>query len=273
MPELPEVETTLRGLKPHIKGQKIVDVDIRNPRLRWRIADDFATHLTSSTVESLERRAKFIIIYLGQGYWVIHLGMSGSLSFHDSSAAYLKHDHVIIHFQQGYQLRYNDPRRFGSMVFVKDLSTLPSWQKLGPEPLSDEFDPMYLIKRCKKTSKPIKSMIMDQHVVVGVGNIYATEALFLSNIHPARSANTITHQECIQLVKNIQQCLHQAINMGGTTLKDFVNPDSRSGYFQQTLQVYGREGKSCYVCGSMIHSVRLNQRSSPFCENCQPIND
>lgn len=270
MPELPEVETTLQGLKPHILNQKIIKVEVRNPNLRWAIADDFASCLSGALVESMHRRAKYLVVKLNTGYWVTHLGMSGSLSFHDSGSSYLKHDHIIIDFQNSKQLRYNDPRRFGSMMFVEELKSLRYLQQLGPEPLLDSFNATYLLECTQRSSRPIKSLIMDQKVVVGVGNIYAAEALFLSKIHPARPAKALTYDHCQILIKNIQNCLRRSIALGGTTLKDFVNPDNRSGYFQQTLAVYGKEGGACPICRGIIKSIRLNQRASAFCEHCQP---
>ena len=271
MPELPEVETTLNGLSPYLLNNTITNIVVRNEKLRKPITPYFVNQLKKSRIISLERKAKYIITKIDSGYWISHLGMSGSLSFHQANTPYLKHDHLIIDFDKGPQLRYNDPRRFGFHEYTPCLSDLKYLNHLGLEPLDDAFNPNDFYRLTSQSNRPIKSFIMDQKIVVGVGNIYATEALFLSQINPETPARNISKAQLKTLIDHIKECLETAIKLGGTTLRDFVNPDKKSGYFQQTLKVYGKLNQPCPICKTTIQSVKINQRASAFCPLCQPL--
>lgn len=268
MPELPEVETTRRGISPYVENKKIRAVAIRERRLRWPVSDEL-TSLSMALVHKLERRAKYLILHLPKGYIIIHLGMSGSLRVVDSDAPIGKHDHIDLQMSDGKVIRYNDPRRFGSVLWVEEWENHSLFSRLGPEPLEATFNSEYLYQQAKGKKTNIKQFIMDNKNVVGVGNIYANEALFLSGIHPKRPASNISKTRMEQLVSHIKETLATAITQGGTTLKDFVGGDGKPGYFQQQLKVYGRKGQPCMRCKTTLKEVRLGQRSTVYCPKCQ----
>lgn len=273
MPELPEVETTCQGISPHLSGQTLCSVDVRNGSLRWPVSDEIY-HLENLPLQSegcVTRRAKYIIIELPQfQHIIIHLGMSGSLRIASPSEEMKKHDHVIFHLSSELQMRYHDPRRFGCVLWTdQDISLHPLFTKLGPEPLSDAFSTDYLVERSKCRKKAIKQHIMDNQIVVGAGNIYACEALFMAGIHPKREAGRISKLRLSKLRNSIREVLQRSIDQGGTTLKDFIHSDGQPGYFKQQLSVYDREGKSCRKCDTLIKRIILGQRSTFYCPKCQ----
>lgn len=270
MPELPEVETTKSGISPFIIDQKIKNVIIRNAHLRWPIPSFLPDHLHDLTVRNVSRRAKYILITFETGHLICHLGMSGHLKIIQAPTPILKHDHVDFIFHHGVTLRYNDPRRFGSILWTSEpISEHFLIKNLGPEPLSTDFNATHLQKNCQKKQIPIKSLIMNQKIVVGVGNIYASEALYLASIHPLKSASDVTYHEAAVLVVAIQKVLQQAIAKGGTTISDYINSDGKPGYFNQSLQVYQREHLPCFHCGNPIVKTIVNQRGTFFCPICQ----
>jgi formamidopyrimidine-DNA glycosylase len=271
MPELPEVETTRRGIEPHILNQKISQVIIRAPKLRWPIPKSIAKELPGQKVISIERRAKYLLIKFKTGTLIMHLGMSGRLQTLTAQTTPQKHDHVDILFSNGNCLRYTDPRRFGSILWTTDAPLQHELlAELGPEPFDAAFTGKYLLEKAHKKSIAVKKFIMDAKIVVGVGNIYASEALFAAALHPTRSVKTITLAEWLTLVQHIQRILKQAIKKGGTTLKDFLDTSGKPGYFSQKLQAYGRDGESCVRCDSgVIESLVIGQRNTFFCSNCQ----
>jgi formamidopyrimidine-DNA glycosylase len=269
VPELPEVETTRLGIAPFLCGQRIGAVTVREPRLRWPIPQDFVSQVQGQVITTLERRGKYLLLNTARGTILIHLGMSGSLRLAAVDAAIDKHDHIDLQFD-GLTLRFRDPRRFGCMLWVTgNAHAHPLLAKLGPEPLSDDFDGTYLYRRARKRSLAVKSYIMDAAVVVGVGNIYANEALFMARIHPLRAASRLSREQCQRLSAAIKEVLTCAIHVGGTTLRDFVNGQGQPGYFRQRLQIYGRTGKPCMRCGRLVREVRVGQRSSCYCDHCQ----
>ena len=269
MPELPEVETTRRGVEPFSSRQRIAELRVREPRLRWPVPQDLPEVLRGLEVQSVERRAKYLLFRTGEGTLLVHLGMSGSLRVMDPSEPPLKHDHIDLVFESGRCLRFNDPRRFGCFLWVAPGEPHPLLSKLGPEPLTEDFNGDYLYRLSRGRKAPVKHFIMDGHVVVGVGNIYANEALFLSKILPRRAAGRISRARYEQLALNIKQVLTSAITQGGTTLRDFVGGDGKPGYFAQQLFVYGRGGEPCKVCGTPLRERRLSQRSTVYCVACQ----
>ncbi|MEW6765774.1 MAG: bifunctional DNA-formamidopyrimidine glycosylase/DNA-(apurinic or apyrimidinic site) lyase [Pseudomonadota bacterium] len=270
MPELPEVETTRRGIEPHLLDRSLSDVLIRERRLRWPIPEGLESILRGQRVHSIERRAKYLLIQLDQGTLIAHLGMSGSLRLVEPGTPLKKHDHVELRLDNGLALRLHDPRRFGALLWTTEApETHVLLAKLGPEPLEEGFDGAYLYEALHQRKQAIKSAIMDNHVVVGVGNIYANEALFLSGIDPRRACNRISRQRIMTLADNIRTVLAAAVEQGGTTLRDFVNPEGQPGYFQQTLNVYGRAGEPCHQCQQPISQVVIGQRASFFCSHCQ----
>ena len=270
MPELPEVETTLRGIEPHLKNNTIDEIVVRNSSLRWPVPVKDVKALHGSTIESLSRRAKYVLINTRKGSLILHLGMSGSVRIVGPSVTPEKHDHIEIKLGSGKLMRFNDPRRFGCLLFT---SSDPLQHKLikhlGPEPLSNEFNVDYLYRQSRKRSASVKNFIMDGKVVVGVGNIYASESLFLSGIRPGIAANKISRNRYAKLVQGIKQVLEKAIESGGTSLRDFTQSDGKPGYFGQELQVYGREFEPCTVCGETIRQKVIGQRSSFYCPKCQ----
>jgi formamidopyrimidine-DNA glycosylase len=270
MPELPEVETICRGIAPYVIGQTIKQVLVRQPRLRWMVSDTLAEDLTGLTIVSVTRRAKYLLLATDQGTLLIHLGMSGRLRIMTSEQEVGKHDHVDIVFSNDTVLRYNDPRRFGAVLWTREAASEHKLLKeLGVEPLDDACNGELLFQLSRKRKVPIKSFIMDSHIVVGVGNIYANEALFMAGLLPTRHAGTIALDDYQRLVDCIRVVLRHAIEQGGTTLKDFVNESGQAGYFQQQLRVYGRAGLPCVSCEQPLQEIRLANRSTVFCCACQ----
>lgn len=270
MPELPEVETTKRGISPHIKNKTIANVVIRQAQLRWPVSAELTTVLPQQKIVDVKRRAKYLLLETQRGTVIIHLGMSGSLRIINNSEPVKKHDHIDIIFTDGTCLRYHDPRRFGAMLWTNvPIEEHKLIVKLGPEPLTDAFQLDDFYAKAKKRTLPIKSFIMDGHMVVGVGNIYASESLFLSGIHPSRACSNVSKARLNTLIQSIKTILHSSIEQGGSTLKDFVNSDGKPGYFQQTLNVYGRKGDPCTQCSSLIKQVTIGQRSTFYCPSCQ----
>ena len=269
MPELPEVETTLRGIEPYLLNQQVARVIVRDSRLRWPVPRE-VRNAEGQQFVSLQRRGKYLLLALEQGGLIIHLGMSGSLRVLQHPTDPQKHDHVDVELGNGACLRFNDPRRFGAFLWVDgDLQSHELLRDLGPEPLSDAFTADYLYQGSRKRSVAIKSFIMNGHVVVGVGNIYASEALFMAGIHPQRAAGRVSKQRYEGLVAAIRDVLSRAIRRGGTTLRDFVNSDGAPGYFARELLVYDRAGSDCFQCGSAIRQKVIGQRSSYYCPACQ----
>ncbi len=262
MPELPEVETTRRGIAPHLIGQRVQRVVVRNARLRWPIPEDLDVRLSGQQIVSVERRAKYLLIGAEVGTLISHLGMSGSLRMVAAGTPVAKHDHVDIELESG-----TDPRRFGAMLWSTESPLQHKLlQKLGPEPLLDDFSINHLYECSRGRSMPIKPFIMDNAVVVGVGNIYASEALFAAGIDPRREAGSVSKARYAKLTAEIKRILAAAIEQGGTTLRDFVGGDGKPGYFQQN---YGRTGQPCLSCGSELRDVKLGQRASVYCAKCQ----
>ena len=274
MPELPEVETTLRGISPHIQGKTVADVVLRQTKLRWQVNPQLAELLAGQEVLICRRRAKYLIISFATGILLIHLGMSGSLRIFTDGDARIdhpdKHDHVDIMFADGTVLRYHDPRKFGAILWYEGIAEHhPLLEKLGPEPLSDDFSADYLYQKLKTQKRAVKLALMDNAVVVGVGNIYANESLFKAGISPHRPADKIKKKECVVLVETVKAVLQRAIETGGSTLRDFVNSDGKSGYFQQEYTVYGRHNEPCVRCGGLVQKEVLGQRGTFYCPNCQ----
>lgn len=269
MPELPEVEVCRLGISPHITNKKVIDVAVRVAQLRWPIPEEVKL-LIGYKVERVERRAKYLLIRFSSGTLVLHLGMSGTIRIIDSSTPIAKHDHFDLSFEDKKTLRLNDPRRFGAVLwFDKHIDERGLLAKLGPEPLSDEFEVGYLFTKADKRKVPIKSFLMNNNVVVGVGNIYANEALFLAGILPNTLAGSISEVRFDKLTIIIKKVLSDAIKQGGTTLKDFTQADGRPGYFAQSLFVYGRAGEKCLNCQTILEEIRQSNRSSVFCPSCQ----
>lgn len=269
MPELPEVETSRRGIEPHIVGTRVTRVTIRNRSLRWPISRAVDRNLLEATITSVDRRAKYLLINAGTGSAILHLGMSGSVFIVDNDTPAGIHDHVDIDFDSGKTLRFRDPRRFGSLHWSKAPLQHKLLKSLGPEPLSTEFDGDYLWARSRGRRVSVKQFIMNAHIVVGVGNIYASEALFLAGISPRRAAGRIALHRYELLAKSIKQVLANAIKAGGTTLRDFYGGDGEAGYFQQQLEAYGRAGEPCRLCDTPISAIVQGQRSTYFCKYCQ----
>jgi formamidopyrimidine-DNA glycosylase len=270
MPELPEVETTRRGLAPHVIGQTVQQVLIRQVRLRWPVPEELPADLPGHTVHSLERRGKYLLFGFGHGCLLVHLGMSGSLRLVQADEPVKKHDHIDLCLANGAVLRYHDPRRFGAWLWTREPPEQhPLLAELGPEPLGEAFDGDGLHRLAQGRSMAVKPFIMDSRIVVGVGNIYASEALFRAGIRPARAAGDISLARYRRLAQAIREVLGAAIAQGGTTLRDFVNGHGQPGYFQQTLNVYGRDGLPCPACGATVQCLRLGQRSTYFCPTCQ----
>ena len=273
MPELPEVETTKKGIQPYLANTTITGVIIRQFSLRWPIANDLADVLTNQIINRVSRRAKYLLIEFDKGTLMIHLGMSGSLRILDKLGQGIlgKHDHIDIELSNGYILRYNDPRRFGSVLWTSDpISQHKLIAHLGPEPLLKEFNAEYLQQQAQSKRCNIKTFIMNGKVVVGVGNIYANESLFLANIHPRISAQSMSISQSVKLTEQIKSVLSRAIKSGGTTLKDFTNSDGKPGYFAQHLNIYGRKGEDCFICKSRIQHYKESQRATYYCPLCQP---
>ncbi|UTW44425.1 bifunctional DNA-formamidopyrimidine glycosylase/DNA-(apurinic or apyrimidinic site) lyase [bacterium SCSIO 12696] len=270
MPELPEVETTLRGISPYTTHKRVQAVAVRHRQLRWPVPDDLEQQLLGHKVQSLWRRGKYLLWQVGNGHLLMHLGMSGSLRVVPVDQPVGKHDHLDIEMNNGRAIRFTDPRRFGAVLWVDGEPLQHSLLKaLGPEPLSDDFDGDYLYSCSRRRKVPVKSFVMNSNVVVGVGNIYANEALFAAGIHPLREAGRISRARYRVLAGTIKTVLARAIEQGGTTLKDFVGGDGKPGYFAQQLSVYGRGGEPCLQCGAALKEVRLAQRTTVYCGYCQ----
>ncbi len=270
MPELPEVETTRRGIEPHLRGKLIKDIKIRQAQLRWPVPAKLRKLLPGEKVIDVQRRGKYLLLRINKGTVLIHLGMSGSLRVINQPHPPGKHDHVDLLLNDNKLLRYTDPRRFGSWLWHEgEPEKHPLLEKLGPEPLSDSFDGDYLWQTSRNRAAPIKSFVMDSHVVVGVGNIYANEALFMAGISPKRKAKNISRQRYLELAGCIKKILSRAITVGGTTLRDFTNTEGEPGYFKQSLMVYGRGGMQCIKCKNLLKEIRLGQRSTVYCTQCQ----
>lgn len=271
MPELPEVETTCRGISPHITGKKIAKVIIRQKQLRWPIPDNLGETLRGLVVKQVIRRGKYLLLETNKTHTVIlHLGMSGNLRVVNSQLEPGKHDHVDFVFTDGIILRFNDTRKFGAILCTeKPIAEHKLISSLGPEPLSDQLTGAYLYQLSKNKKMTVKAFIMDGHNVVGVGNIYASESLFMAGILPTRQAGKISLKRYKKLVDSIKIILQKAIEQGGTTLRDFVNEQGKPGYFQQSLSVYGRFGQDCIICSLPIKQIKIAQRASYFCQNCQ----
>ena len=268
MPELPEVETTRRGVEPHVLGRQILSLTVRQANLRWPVAPELPALLAGQQILRARRRAKYLLLDAERHTLMIHLGMSGSLRIMPVTSPPLFHDHVDIVLDDGNCLRYNDPRRFGSMHLLTS-DDHPLLNHLGPEPLSSDFDGAWLYDRARGRRAPVKQFLMDGQIVVGVGNIYASESLFMAKINPLRPASSLKLDECKALVKSIKVILRNAINAGGTTLKDFYSADGNAGYFKIKLKVYDRENKKCKRCDAFINKIIQNQRATYFCNKCQ----
>jgi len=270
VPELPEVETTKRGIAPALIGARVLEAVVRDRRLRWPIEANFESAIHSQTVRSVERRAKYILIGFDDGSLILHLGMSGSLRLVRPGTPPRTHDHWDLELDSGWVLRFHDPRRFGSLHWTQgDPSQHPLLLKLAPEPLSAAFDAAYLYRATRKRAVAIKQLLMNSSIVVGVGNIYASEALFHARVAPRRRARRITKAEAARLAAAVKQVLSEAINIGGTTLRDYVDPAGTPGYFRQKLFVYERAGSACRICKSPVKHFTQGQRSTYWCSTCQ----
>ena len=269
MPELPEVETTRRGIEPHIVGKALKTVIVRQANLRWPVSPELSQVMTGNRVHEIRRRAKYLLFGTNSGRMMVHLGMSGSLRITNGSSALKKHDHIDIIFDDGTVLRYHDPRRFGSVFWIPEGDSHDLINSLGPEPLSDEFDGRYLYELSRGRKVSIKLFIMNSKVVVGVGNIYANESLHRAGIRPDRFAGRVSRDSYARLSQEIKEVLVSAISSGGTTLKDFVREDGSPGYFKQSLLVYGRGNEPCLNCRSGLKEVRIGNRTTVFCAKCQ----
>jgi formamidopyrimidine-DNA glycosylase len=270
MPELPEVETTRRGIEPHLLGRRVVEVVVRDGRLRWPVPEALALELRGRRIDAVQRRAKYLLLRAGDGTAILHLGMSGSLRILPAEQEPVQHDHIDIVLDDGFCLRFRDPRRFGSLHWTRSNPLEHKLLRaLGPEPLADEFNGLWLHTRSRRRRVAVKNFIMDSHTVVGVGNIYASEALCRARIDPRRAAGRISARRYDALAASIRETLTRAIAAGGTTLRDFTGSDGKPGYFAQELLVYGREGQPCGHCGGTIERVVQGARASYFCPSCQ----
>jgi formamidopyrimidine-DNA glycosylase len=270
MPELPEVETTMRGLAPHLVGQRIRTAVVRNRQLRWPVPRMLPRLVAGRRIERLERRSKYLLVECGGAWLIFHLGMSGSLRVVRGDTPPDTHDHFDLLLESGYALRLHDPRRFGAVLWEPgEPARHKLLRALAPEPMGEVFNGQWLFERTRGRSAPIKSLLMDSRLVCGVGNIYANEALFRAGIHPARAAGRIGKARYARLVEAIRATLNAAIEAGGSSLRDFVHADGGRGWFQQQYFVYGRAGEPCRQCGSVIKTVRIGQRSAFYCPSCQ----
>lgn len=269
MPELPEVETTRVGLLPRLQGRALTSVVVRDPRLRWPIPPDLDMRLRGLTLRGLARRGKYLLFDFGPLTQIVHLGMSGSLRFAEAGEAPARHDHVDWLFDDSTILRLRDPRRFGAVLLTDDANAHPLLARLGPEPLSAAFDGAYLHDQCRSRRAAIKQIVMDAHVVVGVGNIYASESLFHAGIRPSAPAHRLSRVACTRLADAIKQVLTAALAAGGSSLRDYVRSSGELGYFQLQTRVYDREGLPCKHCGAPIRRIVQGQRASFYCPACQ----
>ncbi|MBA1149578.1 bifunctional DNA-formamidopyrimidine glycosylase/DNA-(apurinic or apyrimidinic site) lyase [Ectothiorhodospiraceae bacterium WFHF3C12] len=271
MPELPEVETTRLGIAPYLVGKRVARLEVRDPRLRWPVPAGLSDRVAGDTLSAVERRAKYLLLRLGRGTLLVHLGMSGSMRVLPAARTPERHAHWDMVMADGTCLRYTDPRRFGSLHWVEGaVERHPLLAQLGPEPFADTFDGGYLYRHSRGRRLAVKAFIMDSRVVVGVGNIYASEALFRAGIHPARAAGRVGRQRYAVLAEAVAAVLREAIEAGGTTLRDFTSSEGRPGYFRQQLSVYGRGGERCRRCTQgRINVIRLGQRATYYCPRCQ----
>ena len=269
MPELPEVETTRRGLAPHLEGKRIRDVVLRCPDLRWPIPPEIKQALPGQRIAAVRRRAKYLLLDTDAGSALLHLGMTGSLRVLPASTPLNPHDHVDFALSSGRVMRFNDPRRFGCLLWQPAGETHELLQALGPEPLSEAFDGDHLFERSRGRTAPVKTFLMDQRIVVGVGNIYAAESLFRAGISPLRAAGKVSRERYVLLAQAVKEILAHAITRGGTTLRDFISPDGAPGYFEQELSAYGRGGLPCPNCGRPLKYRDIGQRASVWCGHCQ----
>jgi formamidopyrimidine-DNA glycosylase len=270
MPELPEVETIKRGLITHLQNSIVQGVIVRHSHLRWPIPPNLNDRLSFKIIHQVSRRGKYLLLHFSSGTLIIHLGMSGSLRILEQNTPPLRHDHVDIILPQDKCLRYNDPRRFGAILWTEaDPQVHPLIQSIGLEPLDSQFTGEYLHRVAINRRLPIKTFLMNSRIIAGIGNIYANEALFLSKIHPTTLAKQLSQAQCETLVQSIKEVLNNAILSGGTTLKDFVNSEGKPGYFSQQLYVYGRANQPCKICSSLLQLIQLGQRSTVFCMSCQ----
>lgn len=268
MPELPEVETTRRGLEPYLTGRRIATLEVHEPRLRWPVPADLPAKLAGQRITGTGRRAKYLLIKLESGTLLVHLGMSGSLRVLPAGTPRRTHDHYDLLLDSGKTLRFNDPRRFGSLHYTtEDPGRHPLLARLAPEPFDPGFDPDYLWRITRRRRASIKQVLMNSRLVVGVGNIYASEALFRARIRPRRQAQSLTRAEVARLAKGVRRVLSQSIRAGGTTIRDYVSADGVPGYFRQRLSVY--EQKECRLCGTAIRQLTQQGRSSYYCPACQ----
>jgi formamidopyrimidine-DNA glycosylase len=270
VPELPEVETTRRGLAPHLLGRRIETAIVRNRNLRWPVPRKLAQLVSGRKIEQLARRSKYLLVDCGGGWLIFHLGMSGSLRVVPADMPPRTHDHVDLVLDSGQALRLHDPRRFGAVLWeTGEPGRNKLLQGLGPEPFDEAFNAVWLFQRSRGRTTAIKNFLMDNHQVCGVGNIYANESLFCAGIHPARAAGRISEPRYARLVEAVRITLNAAIEAGGSTLRDFVHADGSSGWAQQSYFVYARAGEPCRKCGSKIKTVRIGQRSAFYCPSCQ----
>jgi len=270
VPELPEVETTRRGLAPHVRGRRIAALEVYERRLRWPIAAGLSARLAGKRITGVGRRGKYLLLELDSGTLLLHLGMSGNVRLVPASAPRVAHDHFDLLLDSGKSLRFNDPRRFGSLIYTRgDPLAHPLLKDLGPEPLTAAFDTGYLWRITRRRRVAIKQLIMNSRLVVGVGNIYASEALYRARIRPRRPARSLSRAECARLVQGVRAVLTSAIRAGGTTLRDYLRADGSPGYFRQRLYVYERAGRPCRRCGTPIRAIAQGQRSSYYCPSCQ----
>jgi formamidopyrimidine-DNA glycosylase len=270
MPELPEVETTRRGIAPHVVGRTVTRLVVRNPRLRWRVPDRLIRELPGHRIESVTRRGKYLLFATAAGTAILHLGMSGSLRVVDCGRPANKYEHVDIVLDNGECLRLRDPRRFGSLLWTHaDAQRHKLLHALGPEPLAADFNGTYLFEKSRGRKRAIRDFLLDSRIVAGIGNIYANEALHAAGIRPARRAGRLSRAQSERLAAAIRATLERALDAGGTTLRDFRNGRGEPGYFQLSLSVYGREGKPCLVCRTPIRARRLGQRTAFYCPRCQ----
>ncbi|MEO5702433.1 MAG: bifunctional DNA-formamidopyrimidine glycosylase/DNA-(apurinic or apyrimidinic site) lyase [Gammaproteobacteria bacterium] len=270
MPELPEVETTRRGIAPHLVGNKVLRVIVREPRLRWPVSQELALQLPGNIFSAVERRAKYLVLRTPAGCLIAHLGMSGNLRILPEATAPTQHDHADIVLDNHTCLRLHDPRRFGALLWTcTDPLQHPLLINLGPEPLADDFNGAYLYQRSRGRTVAVKHFIMDSRIVAGIGNIYANEALFMAGIHPARAAGHIAQRRYEMLAVAIKQVLEAAVAQGGTTLRDYYASDGKAGYFKQQLKVYGCAKLPCVTCRHPVQLLKQGQRSSYYCKYCQ----
>jgi formamidopyrimidine-DNA glycosylase len=270
MPELPEVETTRRGIEPHVVGRRIVALAVHEPRLRWRIPADLPAQVAGQRILHAKRRAKYLLLELESGTLLLHLGMSGNLRVLPEETPRLTHDHFDLVLDSGMTLRFNDPRRFGSLHYTTgNPQEHPLLASLAPEPLDDAFDADYLWRITRRRRVAIKQLLMNSRLVVGVGNIYASEALFRAKVRPRRQARSLSRAEVVRLTRAVKAILKMAIRVGGTTLRDYVGADGSPGYFRQKLYVYERAGEECRNCGTRVRQLTQGQRSTYYCPTCQ----